>query len=742
VKKTILWLTVLALLCALCGCHVTPAPTPAGEKTAFCRRFVSVSLEKAFARYFTKLSTNDTYTAYYEYQNATDGTQTAVLSQFDYANTAERTLYQTTFTPGNGAMPINVSYGGDTVWITLFTEGDLMYGGTTPDSSVLQAVNVTDGTIRREWNLNDAGLNYSHTLLATDANAAYLAFQCTDTPDWTYWLIRIDIETGELIKEDISDNITTFPELIMLGDGRVAVLDPQTETLYPIAKDTMSLEAPLTHAEELKDGRFFGGSGGENFFYLAEETLYGADGDPLIDFSEWGVNFTKDAVRDITLQDGVYRVLLFENDAFGVYTLTPCTAAEAAPTLRIAGYEVGDGIHAAASAFNRTRFDYTARVIDYRQYDDDPNALYPDKAGVTKLNTELLAGGDFDVLYLNEYLSSAVLAKQGTLLDLYPLLDAGGAVTRDTFVPRILEKTETDGHLYSLSIAFALNTMLSDRRVIGEYPTLSVADWHALQAAHPNADVTDMAEETFMYYLSDIAVHDFIKDGTAQFDTDTFIAYLETMATLESADEKLAQLGQGLPVADYATVADGTFLLMPLFLRNLSIYQRALCNLADGAQFTGYPTETGVGHVMEFADTLGIFAATDKKDAAWDFLQLTVTENRLGLSEGAFEQPGFPTDRASFEAQLDYYRDAANFVNNIGTPQTTFEGAPLRALTEEDIDRLYEMIDAAKPLVQADRAIIDILEDEVPYFLKGEATAADTAARIQERVQLYLNEQQ
>jgi len=45
-------------------------------------------------------------------------------------------------------------------------------------------------------------------------------------------------------------------------------------------------------------------------------------------------------------------------------------------------------------------------------------------------------------------------------------------------------------------------------------------------------------------------------------------------------------------------------------------------------------------------------------------------------------------------------------------------------------------------LVQADRAIIDILEDEVPYFLKGEATAADTAARIQERVQLYLNEQQ
>lgn len=737
-KKAVLWLTVLALLCTLCGCHVTPAPTPAGEKTAFTRRFVSAPLEKAFARYFTKLSTGDTYTAYYEYQNATDGTWTAVLSQFDYTNKTERTLYQTTFTTENGAMPINVSYGGDTVWITQFTEGDLMYGGTTPSGNTLQAVNVTDGTVLREWNLSDIFENpYDFPLHAVEDNTAYVLIEHDDNGEHRFSVARFNAATGTISDWCLIETLTALPELVTLGDGRVAVLDTQTETLYPIAKDTVTLEAPLTHADGLKNGRFFGGSGGETFFYLAEETLYGADGDPLIDFSEWGVNFTQDAVRDITLQDGVYRVLLFENDAFGVYTLTPCTAAEAAPTLRIAGYEVGDGIHAAASAFNRTRFDYTAQVIDYRQYDDNPNALYPDKAGVTKLNTELLAGGDFDVLYLNKYLSSVALARQGGLLDLYPLLDAGDKVTRDTFVPSILEKTETDGHLYSLSTAFGIRTLLSDRRVIGEYSSLSIADWNALEAADPDRDVTDMAEETFMYYLSDIAVHDFVKDGKAQFHTDTFITYLETMATLPNVDELWEQLLEDLPVADYATVADGTFLWMPLYLRNLSFYQRTLCNLGDGAQFTGYPTENGVGHVMEFADTLGIFAATDKKDAAWDFLQLTVTENRLGLSEGGLEQPGFPTDRASFEAQLDHYRDPSNFVD-----MSTFEGAPLRALTEEDIDRLYAIIDAAKPLVQADRAIVDILEDEASYFLKGEATAADTAARIQERVQLYLNEQQ
>ncbi|MBE6757984.1 MAG: hypothetical protein E7552_05485 [Ruminococcaceae bacterium] len=526
-----------------------------------------------------------------------------------------------------------------------------------------------------------------------------------------------------------------------VGDGRVAALSTETNTLYPFAKGTVTPETPLTLAEDLPNGRFFSGGDNENFLYLAGQTLYGTEGNLLIDFSQWGVNFTDDTLRDITLTDGVYRILLHEEGTLGVYTLTPCTAAEAAPVLRITGYFVGDGVQAAANVFNRTHFDYTAYIDDYQRY-DDTNTFKLGGAGVTKLNTELLAGGDFDILYLNEYLSSAALAKQGALLDLYPLLDADSEVTRDTFVPRILEKSETDGHRYSLSSAFGIRTMLSDRRVIGEHTALSAAAWHALQAAHPNADMTDLSEELFLNYLTDIAPHDFITGNTARFDTDTFISYLETMATLESADEKMAQLGKERPTANYATLADGTFLLMPHYLRNFSFYQRALCNLADDTQFTGYPTENGAGHTLEFADTLGIFSNSDKQKAAWEFLKLTLKTNRLGLSEGDIEQPAIPTDRASLEAQLAYYRDAKNFVNEDGTPKTTFEGTPLRALTEENIEHLYAIIAAAKPLIQTDRAITDILADEATYFLKGKCTAADAAARIQERVQLYLNEQQ
>lgn len=86
-------------------------------------------------------------------------------------------------------------------------------------------------------------------------------------------------------------------------------------------------------------------------------------------------------------------------------------------------------------------------------------------------------------------------------------------------------------------------------------------------------------------------------------------------------------------------------------------------------------------------------------------------------------------------------RDPDNFILENGDPQTTYEGSALQALTDEDVARLYEIIDQAKPVVQGDRSVFEILTNEALYFLKGRASAQEAASRIQERVQLYLDEQ-
>ena len=659
-KTIIRWLTAAALLLSLWGCHQSPSPTTAGEQVAFTRSFVSVIPEaqtKQQGQFPLALANDNTLTFAYEAVDNGGGSAT-VFCRVDLATNEEKPLYRVDYEYGVTPVPYaaSVSDSADSLWIVDYQEGDLMYGGMTPDRFMLRVIDLATGESRREWNLSERWeAQYSHRLLVAGDDTAYLVTECAGEDGNDMVLTCANAATGVLSDGYTLESMTTLPMLVTLHDGRVAVVDSAANSLLPFAKGSITPEAVLKTQADVTAERFFDGGDDEAFLYVADGALYGGGIQPLMNFSTWGVNIAKDTLRDVTLHDGVCQVLVEEDGLLGVYTLTPCTAEESAPVLRLAGYQVSSGVQAAVTAFNRTYFDYTAQIEDYTQYDDgNSNAVYEQRAGVTKMNTELLAGSNFDILYLNEYLSADALVRQGALLDLYPLLDAGGEVTRDTFVEGILEKTEQDGHLYHLSTAFGIRTMLTDRRVIGDCPSLTLADWHALQAAHPASTVTDMSEEQFLNYLSNIAAHDFITDGRAAFDTDTFIGYLETMATLDSADEKLTQLVGNYTVADYATLADGRFLLMPFYLRNFNFYQRALSNLVDGAQFTGYPTENGVGHTLSFANTLGILSTSDKQEAAWKFLQLCIKENTLGFSEGELEQPGFPMDRASFEMQLAY----------------------------------------------------------------------------------------
>ncbi|MBE6757985.1 MAG: hypothetical protein E7552_05490 [Ruminococcaceae bacterium] len=150
-KKIVLLFTVLTLLCGLCGCNVTPNPqeNPVGDKTAFTRRFVSIPHE-APASTAAALTVEDTLTVF-DKHTKDNNTWTAVLSQFDLTNQSERALYTATYVYGTDPEPVVVCRGGkDTVWVIRYTEGDLMYGGTTPSHHSLCVADISTGATLRE----------------------------------------------------------------------------------------------------------------------------------------------------------------------------------------------------------------------------------------------------------------------------------------------------------------------------------------------------------------------------------------------------------------------------------------------------------------------------------------------------------------------------------------------------------------------------------------------------------------
>lgn len=60
--------------------------------------------------------------------------------------------------------------------------------------------------------------------------------------------------------------------------------------------------------------------------------------------------------------------------------------------------------------------------------------------------------------------------------------------------------------------------------------------------------------------------------------------------------------------------------------------------------------------------------------------------------------------------------------------------------TEEEADRVEALIKIARPSTGSDSQIMDIISEEAQAFFKGQRTAQDVANNIQNRVQLYMNE--
>lgn len=169
----------------------------------------------------------------------------------------------------------------------------------------------------------------------------------------------------------------------------------------------------------------------------------------------------------------------------------------------------------------------------------------------------------------------------------------------------------------------------------------------------------------------------------------------------------------------------------------------------------GYPCSHGTGVAVKIeGGSMGISAYSQCTEGAWDFLDFYVgatwTEREF-YAEGILikEQfsdmfPGFPLNRQLFEEELEgsmeqHYIDAGELL-----PLIRGEGGipDFYANTAEDVKKLREVIALADRRSFSSWSVIcQIIEEEISGYNSGVLTAEQTAAKIQNRVQLYLNEQ-
>ena len=421
--------------------------------------------------------------------------------------------------------------------------------------------------------------------------------------------------------------------------------------------------------------------------------------------------------------------------------------------------------------YNKTNDEYRINVVDYSEYatDDDYNA------GVTKLTTEIISGSVPDI-FLTSNLPIDKYAAKGVIADLNTFMDGGNGLSRDYFVPQILNALEKDGKLYELPTSFSVQTAYALSSIASQYDTWNVA---AVQDA-----MTQLQEGATVFsdgWTKNTALSNCLSrnlsafvdwtTGKCEFDSEAFqqlLAFCNSFPAETSDGDGAIAYASSADIAvddamwesDATRITNGKQLMSTIEMYSFDSYIWNVYAIRDKITFTGYPTEDGSGSSFGLQMPMAISSVTKYPDAAWDFV-CSIIKKMNTIDENNYYY-GFPISQAAFDAemtdimteqyQLDENGEQVDWDGD-GEPDKAVRGSyetmengetvykDVYALTQEDIDQILGVINSTRSVYDYDQEILDIITDEVAAYFAGDKDVQTTANMIQSRVNLYVQEQ-
>lgn len=591
----------------------------------------------------------------------------------------------------------------DGLWVmtTLYDEsgGVETYAGT----KLLHFPN--DGTLRPAPDRTvavDALATAPLTLLA-DGERLYL-FE-TDT------VTVLDREGGTLFSLSDGRGISSP---CFTADGRVAAR--MGEGLYLL--DAKAGTWLRCEAVTLDGGRLFDGR---------EADLYWSDGQSLcaldiatgertavLSWLDVGIGVGMTACY--SLGDGSFLAVAAEGDA---KRLVPSDAAQETITLTMATFDYTSA-SLAALRFNERQTEYKIVVRDYSAYNTDEN----DTAGLEKLGLDIASGDAPDIYDLLALPLSQYVGK-GLLENLYPYIDADGALSRADYSEALLSAMEIGGGLYCITPHVAVMSLMAAPE--GAPDTWDTAALLELAAGgDPFGGTLDRTR--FIELMLAGADSPFVDwpGGTCAFDSAEFIAALELCRLLPDGSEAS---GGGACALYY-----DAFSCLPQIVI-ASLYLDCLDESgASCAVPVGLPGRDGARYLLcPSTVSWGMSAASEHKDGVWQFLREYLTEEYQSSN-------AMPLHTAAFESQR---REDDEWIESGGALETAGPDGwvELTIRSAAYTDALETLALSATGLYEKNPALMQIILDEAAAFFAGDKTAEQTAENIQSRVSIYLAEQ-
>ena len=551
--------------------------------------------------------------------------------------------------------------------------------------------------------------------------------------------------------------------MVTLADGSVAVMvyGDRGPELRPIDFEKKELGESFPIPDSA--WTLFPGDENYDFYYTSGMFLYGfklgeAEPVPVLNWMSCDINGDSVASQALKISsDG--SIMGITTDYSGgsidtqLFTLTrvPADSLPKKQILTVAQLEYNPDYQLTNRMvrFNRSHDNVRLEYLDYSQYNTENDY----SAGITKFNTEVMAGNLPDIIPTNQ-IAYRQIASKGLLEDLYPYLDKDPELKREDFFPNLLSALEVNGGLYQVVSGFSVETLCGAASIVGDTPGWTYDDFNAALEKMPEGCTP----------LEPYVTRDQVMSSLLYADMDSFVDWTTGKVNFESDNFKqLLQFVKQFP-AEYNwdehdnsestqdLLRQGRQMLTQTYLYGLDSILWNGANFGGQATYIGWPTSSGVGSIMRFENGFAMSRNCADKDAAWEFFRSMLTES------GQTNQYNIPSNRNVFNKQLEdfmtprYRKDAdgnilldengekieesrGGWIDDNGVEHNIY------AMTQEQADEVLTIIETCTKVASYDTSIYDIVNEQAQAFFADQKSVDEVARLIQSKANIYVNEQ-
>lgn len=522
------------------------------------------------------------------------------------------------------------------------------------------------------------------------------------------------------------------------------------------------------------------GNGINGFFNVSEEhKLYYTDGDSIrvLDLEteenekvlSWlDADINGQYVEGINYLDEETFVAYYSNwstdeEGFVRLVKTDSSLVQAKKILTLASLTSDSNMQRDIISFNKTNTEYRIQLKTYLDYSTMSDADWENydqflSDATTRMLNDITGSNPPDIICFSNSgsgLSLNTLAEKGVLEEITPYLEAAG-YKLDDFVEGVVSSYKVNDKVYTLPGRFSIQTLLADSAIVGEKEGWTLEE--ALEIIKNLPEGMSYSEydtqENFLATCLAYGYENFIDEvnGTCEFDSEDFKAILEIAKTFPEEYDYSADTPSS-PIR----IQNGELLVIDTYISSLEEIQVSQAYFGDKTPtYIGYPGVGGNGALINgLQGTYAICSKSEYKSAAADFIVALITEP---YDADDWQSYGFP----SLKSELDKYiteeitvryitdENGDPILDEDGNPMTEGSGGGFgwgdwsyeyRQSTQEDADVLMHLVENAQTLsVSTANKIFTMIYEEAAFYFNGQKSVDEVAQIIQNRVGLYLME--